>query len=358
MASVNHVGIACLFALSQLAFGAGVAAVPVEPIGPPDRWLEWTNNYNDQRDEFSRCGVTPAQATEWEHMLQRMARRVAQTKVDLPPGWYGDLRGHYYGPWLGALEPCKGLPMEGGLALALWPPQDLKRVPVPGRPGQTKLRPNGEAPFVDVYVNQWRGNAQSKWLDDGARPRMSVAQKSGEFGGYPVLDRRWLIVTPVGHGPAFVSAPPKRVLRAWLKNETALLQEVETSIKGLEASGQNPGRLAAGLGGLRARIARSAQWLASLDAEQRRAPAFFTRQEEIVAQPEPNAAQVWVDNPTYFDPTRPRTAPQLLVVDISQLDMETPLVSQPMGSRRLLRQIVEGLDWRALAAEVLRATAP
>jgi hypothetical protein len=73
----------------------------------------------------------------------------------------------------------------------------------------------------------------------------------------------------------------------------ALLQEVEVSIKGLEAIAQEPGKLSTGPSGLQAQMARGTQWLASLDAEQRKAPAVFTRQEEVAAQPEPNGAQVW-----------------------------------------------------------------
>lgn len=345
-------------ALGALLFSACVCAAPLEPVGPPDHWLDWTNNYADVRDEFARCGVTPVQAAEWERMLQRMARRVTLAKVDLPSGWYGALDGRYYGTWLSALAPCKGLPMEGGLSLGMWPVRDLKRVPVRGQPGQTRLKPNGETYFVGVHVNQWRGTSELKWLDDGVQPRMSVAQKRGEFGGHPLLDGKWLVVTPPGYGPAFLPAPIERVLKAWMKNENAQLQEIEGAIKGLQTTGAKPGKLSAGQDVLRTRLERATQWLASLSAEQRKAPAFVTRQGEVTTQAEPNSTQVWIDNPAYFDLKRPRTAPQLLVLDLSQLDMETPLGSQDQGAPRLLRQFVEGIDWRALSADMLKDAAP
>jgi len=122
----------------------------------------------------------------------------------------------------------------------------------------------------------------------------------------------------------------ERVLKAWLKNENAQIQEVE----------------------------RATQWLASLDAEQRKVSAFVTRQGEVTAQPDSNSTPVWIDNLGYFDPKRPRTSPQLLVVDLSQLDMEAPLSNQEQGARKLLRQFVEGIDWRALSADMLRDAAP
>jgi hypothetical protein len=335
-----------LLALQLASFTSGAAAAAV---GPAERWMAWTNNADGAGDDLVRCGVTPAEAATWDRQLQQLARRVAQADVSVPAGWYGELRGAYFGPWLGALQPCRGLPMEGGLSLWMWPEGALKRVPVKGQPGVTRLQPNGHTWNVTLYINQWRGPETLKWLDDGTLPRLTVARRTGDFAGYPVFDDRTVVVTPPGYAPAFLPAPFERVLAAWLRHETAQLEQAQAELKALQAAGIKPGKLDSGPDATRLRIARAKQRLASLGTAQRQAPAYVTQAEEVTLEPEPNAMPVWVDNPRYFDPSRPRTAIQLMVLDLSTLDMRTPLNEQPSGALKLLRQFVERIDWPALA---------
>ena len=71
----------------------------------------------------------------------------------------------------------------------------------------------------------------------------------------------------------------------------------------------------------------------------------------------PGSQQVWIDNPAYFDHRLPRTALQLIAVDIASLRTGPPPSAQP-DAGGLAREFFAHADWQGIARDVLKGGTP
>ena len=351
----------CMTRATPLAAGCIVWAALATPcsaadIGPANRWLEWQNNHSVMGEAMKRCEVSPQLATQWDQKMQQLAQRMANTKVPLAEGWYGDLRGSLHGPDSNPL-PCKSAPLTGDITLSAWPAGRLKLQPGqsrPQRPGPGGGEGSGPSPSLRLYLNEWRGTDEVDWLKDSAGPRMTAGRQSGSVLGYPVWGENWLIVTPPNRPPPFLPAPLERVVKAWVVKQNADLDQVAATLKLAEAAKDKASAdMFRNLIEVnRPRIEKVRKLLDGPPA-QLKGPVFIGGRNEVQAEATPDTQQVWIDNPAYFDPKLPRSAVQLIAIDIASMNFDQAVGAQG-DVKRLGRQFIERIDWKALAEEGLK----
>jgi hypothetical protein len=325
-------------------------------IGPANRWLEWENNHAVMGEAMKRCEVSPQLAAQWDQKMQQLAQRIAKTEVSLAQGSYGDLRGILHGPDNNPL-PCKSSPLTGDIALAVWPAGRLPLQPgqtQPKRPGPGGGEGSGPSPSLRLYLNERQGTDEVDWLKDGAGPRMTAGHQSGTVLGYPVWGKNWLIVTPPNRPPPFLPAPLERVVKAWVAKQNADLDQVDATLKLAEAAKDKSAvdMFTKLIEVNRPRIEKVRKQLDGSPA-QLKGPVFIGGRAEVQAEATPDAQQVWIDNPATFDPKLPRSAVQVIAIDIATMNFDQPGGAQG-DAKWLGRQFIERIDWKALAEEGLK----
>lgn len=325
-------------------------------IGPPQRWLEWQNNHAVMGETLKRCGVSPQLATQWDQNLQQLARQLAKTPLPWPEGLWGELSGTYTGT-SDKNAPCKTVPLTGDIRFAVWPASRLPLKPGqtrPQHPGPGSGEGFGPAEAVRIYLNERQGTSEVDWLKDGAGPRMSLGQQTGTLLGHPVWGEKWLLVTPANRPPPFVPAPLERVVKAWLAAQNAERDKFAAARKEAEAARDKAtaAMYTKLLEANRPRIEKVRQLLDGPPA-QRQGPVYIAPGDEFQLQPAPDAEAVWMDNPASFDPQLPRSAVQLIAIDIRNLQLDQPAPAK-VDAKSLVRQFVERADWRSLAGEAAK----
>ena len=346
---------AAALALAAAALLGQPAGAAPNDIGPPERFLEWENNHALAASSMQDCDIPPALAAQWDQNLQALARRLAQTPLTWPTGWVGGLSG-FYGRGGKTGPACKGQPITGYITYSLWPPGKLKL-----QPGQTRLkRPppsgegNGAREAIYIDLNQRQGPNPVEWAKGSDGPRLTVGRQTGTLYGYPVWEDKWMLITPPQHVPPFIPATLEQVVKAWVAARTVEMKKIADSIPLAEAAKDKrlTEFLAGQVEGFRKKIDKVNQLLDG-PAAQRQGPAYIGGNEDVAAQPTGNAQQVWADNPAYFDPKLPRTALQLIAIDVTYRDLDKPPPTQP-DSKALVRQIFDRTDWAAMAKDVLK----
>jgi hypothetical protein len=325
-------------------------------IDPANRWLEWENNHAVMGDAMSRCDVSPQLAAQWDRKMQQLAQRVTKTDVALSEGSYGDLRSSLHGPDNNPL-PCKSSPLTGDITLSVWPKGRLKLQPGqtrPKRPGLGGGEGSGPSPSLRLYFNERRGTDEVDWLKDGAGPRMTAGRPPGTVLGYPVWGESWLIVTPPNRQPPFLPAPLERVVKAWVAAQNAELDKVAAALKQPEVAKDKAttAMFTQLIEVNRPRVEKVRKLLDGPPA-QLKGPVFIGGRAEVQAEPSPDTQQVWIDHPAYFDPKLPRSAVQLIAIDIAYMNFDRAGGAQD-DAKRLGRQFIEHIDWKAFAEEGLK----
>jgi hypothetical protein len=337
---------------------AAAAWASAAEVGPPERWLDWQNNHVAMASTMAHCDVVPALAAQWDEHLLQLAQRMASTPLPWPEGWYGEMRGTYNAMQSEAM-PCKALPMNGYITFSVWPL---------GRPGPARglaRSPRAEASSegsgaphsVYVHVNQLRGTTELDWLNDGSDPRMTVGRPTSRLSGYPVWGNRWLLVSSPQHAQPFLPATLERVVNARVAAQTAEIDKFTAIKKRAEAAEDKAAfdLYTQLIASTRASIEQTRKLLDG-PPERARGPAYFGPGDEVQAQPSPASQQVWIDNPAYFDPGLPRTAVQLIAIDIGNLRLDAPASANAdadADAKGLARQFFERTDWQGIAKDLL-----
>ena len=346
----------CTIAAFATLYIALAASGHAADFGPTDRWLEWENNHAVMAEAMKRCDITPPLATQWDQNLQQLARKIANTQVSWAEGQWGDLRGVLHGPDNNPL-PCKTSPLTGDMQLTVWSASALERKA--GKPRLQRPGPNGEgsgsAPSVRLYLNERPGTHERDWLKDAAGPRMTTGKPPGTLLGHPLWDEKWLLVTAPGRPQPFVPAPLDRVVKAWVAAQNAQLAEFAATRKAAEDAKDKAAAamFTKMIEANRPRIEAVRKLLDGPPA-QLKGPVYIGAGDEVQLQPSPDTEQVWMDNPAAFDPKLPRSAVQIIAIDVAYRDLDQPAPAGKVDAKGLLRQFIERVDWRALAAEGLK----
>jgi len=345
------VATACMLA-AMPALAGDIAALP-------ERWLEWHNNYAVYPQGLSDCDASKSLAAEWDQNLLRLANAIARSGGVVPQGTYGEIAGGI-GNSLQDGQPCRGRPVMGFLSIGYWPERDVAAA-VGARP---KLkRDHGHHFVLTIRLNTFAGlgadrvpeflRDKDKWTGIG------TVEQTASLQGLPVINNSAIVITPPGHAPAFVAMPLDRALKLWLPAQAQALRDQEDLVKQYPADRRDD---------IRKRVVEPNQaLLARGQALQRQGDAVlkglaFLKLDresggfEILAQPGPDASALMMPNPNYFDPKLPRSAVQLMVIDISGLQLDQPAARNGDGfdSTFLTREFLERVDWKSIAKTELR----
>ena len=349
------IAVVSVLVLAAACILSSAARAATTDVGPPDRWLTWENNFTAAAGSLRDCDIAPALAAQWDQNLQVLARRLVQTAVVWPEGWVGSLSG-FYGRGDGVGPSCKGVPVAGYVTYSLWAPGKLKL-----EPGQTRLkRPllggEGDGPRESVYfhVNQLQGIRTLDWVKDSEGPRLGTGQQTGTLYGYPVWEDKWLLITAPNHPAPFVPATLERVVKLWVADQNKQLKPMLDGIKAAEAAKQKPlvDMYIKMADGTRKNIERVTKLLDG-PPEKRQGPAYVGGSGGVQAEPGGGAQQVWAENPAYFDPKQPRTALQVVAIDVTYWGLDKPAAAQADG-KGIVRQLFDRTDWAALAKDILK----
>jgi hypothetical protein len=334
-------------------------ALAGDTAAPPERWLEWHNNYVAYPQGLSDCDASKGLAAEWDQNLQHLAGAIARSGGAVPQGTYGEFAGGI-GNSLQDGQPCKGRPVMGFLSMGYWPERDVTAT-AGARP---KLkRDHGHHFVLTIRLNTFTGLGADRvpdfLRDTNKWTGIGTVEQTASLQGLPIINNSALVITPPGHAPAFVPMPLDRALKLWLPAQAQALRDQEDLVKQYPADRRDD---------IRKRVVEPNQaLLARGQALQRqgdavlKGPAFLRLDREsggheILAQPSPDASALMMPNPAYFDPKLLRSAVQLMVIDISglQLDQAAAHNSDSFDSTFLTREFVERVDWKSIAKTELR----
>lgn len=344
------------------AWAAVLLALPstaAEPPAWPGRWLDWSNNHAVYPQGRADCDVGKSLATEWDANLRQLASAIARSGGALPEGLYGKAHGGV-GNTLQDAQPCKGRPIMGFIDLGLWHEREVTSTP--GERPQLKRGHGHYFPLV-VRLNTFTGLGNDGMPDflrgKGTWTGIGVLEQTASLKGFPVLGNSALVITPPGHAPAFVPLTLERALQLWLPAQAQALREQETVLLQYPAPQRDDFRRRV-LEPMQALLARG-RALQAQGGDALKKPAYLrvdmaTAGHEIVAQPGPDTSALMAPNPAYFDPRLPRSALQLMVVEVGGLGLDQPARDgdRSHGSAVLMREFLEKVDWTSIAREALR----
>jgi hypothetical protein len=210
--------------------------------------------------------------------------------------------------------------------------------------GRVAPTPVSMAAFY-VVVNDitriWSG--LERWARDEQGQMYWEPARDGERGGFPYYSTDVVVLTNIAR-PIIVPVSRERVLRHELATHRKTLAALHASQSELRATSA-------------ACVAAVEGRLAALSATERAAPAHLSlvappgtprgaRCTYLVDADAPHARRIAVENPDFFDPSLPRTAVQLIMVDHSALGKRTGRGWRLEATER----IRHGIDYAALAA--------
>lgn len=339
-----------------------LVALPALADGPsalPERWIEWHNNYVTYPLGLSECDAGKGLAAEWDQNLQRLASAIARSGGAVPPGVYAELHGGL-GNSLQDGQPCKGRPLMGFLSMGYWPERDITAA-AGARP--VLKRAHGDHFILTMRLNTFAGLG-AETVPDFLRDRqrwtgIGTVQQTASLQGLAILNNSVLVITPPGHVPAFVPMPLDRALALWLPAQAQAIRDQEDLVRQYPADRREEMRQRA--------VAPNQALLARGQALQRqgdgvlKGPAYLKLDREsggfeVVARPGPDTSAIMLPNPAYFDPRLPRSAVQLMVIEVGGLQLDQPAArnGDSFDSTFLTRGFLERVDWKSIARTELR----
>ena len=304
-------------------------------------WKVWVTGQGIDSPTAKRdCAVDDATLNAWYERLRRIHESVKNTPVKVPPdyrvrwsaGW-SDFRG----------VGCRIGPLNGELA---YEPFNEKLLKLNSRTGA--LEPYQSTSALRLHVNVIRGLNVLPWAAPPDEPAIGMARVTGRFGGFPIIENKFALITPPGAPEPFVPAPAELVLRRWLARREADLAGIEPIVKG---HGGTPGEMAS-LTRIREGIERARDMLGKLDSSTRNRAVWLRTEgllDEIVFEPVAGAVQVMWVNPQFFAQAKSRSGVYVFSVAVWELDLGSPGNGSVRSAIDLNRMMAEAIDWQALA---------
>jgi hypothetical protein len=298
---------------SSLLLGAAGAALAQAPRYDAAHWLNWRNNYGSLKSDFSRCKIGDAEAAQWDQSLRQIGRELAALAPTPPAGLFGSV--HQTTMVNGQCGP-----LQAEVELGFIPPADTEQRPSKLHPGKTWTRAKSVRWRLSLNLNRLPELQQAGYAEPGGSPYYWVT-RTGTLAGYPIYDRQFVIIPAEGRASPVVPVPAEKFINAYLRAADAKIAELVKSDAELFKVTHNhlPG-FDLGVEAVRETVAVAKSTLARMTPAQKAAPAYSSlaavTDGSVIAAPGPDVYAVVVLNPAYFDPKQPRTAPQLLVLDL------------------------------------------
>jgi hypothetical protein len=316
-------------ALCAALCGIALAAAATEPTPPKDLSREpgtWVF-----RADYSQGHAFSATAAETGVLAAKIAELAAIARAapvfNPPLGFQARPLAHYAPSVCERRRKCAEGPLAAELDLAFYYFSGLDREGNPAWGGPRRSR-------AVFYINNRAQTIPGECFEAGSALRMPDRRKiclepieCRRVAGYPVYYRKEVETLVFTNGrPVWVPMTAEEYLEAIVRDrETGAAEELRAE-------------------------------LAALTAEQRALPAWYLPPRGpgsgLVPPGTPEARAVVTENPAYFDPSLPRTALQLLAVDLVYYapPLEPP-GSELLANRRLW-EFSNTVDWKRVAALV------
>lgn len=283
-----------------------------------EHWFPWVQNNYYARAMAQSCGASKPVYDELTRAVQRLATAWAATPGATGADLYGRMQWNPQG--------CKSGVLDGDLIYWPWPSGYFRMEPAPGKPGQTRPHFTNETVPLTMGINKPQGITFVGQMNAEGHDEVGYIKATRRISGLPVYDFDHVLVAAVPGRELFKPVTLDEALHRWLQyaypNEWAR--------------------------------ERHQALLARLTTAELQQPAYYYRdennREQIVTAPGTRIFPIVRYNPDYFDKSKPRSAVQLITVDVHFLDFSRDVNDPRVGTQRFARHMLEATDWSQLAA--------
>ena len=191
--------------------------------------------------------------------------------------------------------------------------------------------------FGNGLEHVWR--VGEKWQEDDKGAMYWEPSRTGEIQGYPLYAPGIAVITR-NERPIFRPVSRERAMRFMVSKNTKDVAELTQPAQANQVKR------------LRACIARMEQELSALSPEERALPAYLATTRVVghdaACDPfstaaDPKARRIVAENPDFYDRTLPRSAIQVVLMNLSMFNRNAP------DQRAQYNRVAEGMDVPALA---------